>query len=82
MALPSFPLLRPPLLIGAAPWVGLAITSDASEPLDAPDDLRRQTLSQLAFGQPTAPLSACTTSAGPRTSGSRRAKPPPTTRVL
>lgn len=31
--------------------MGLPITSDACEPLDAPDDLRKQALSQLAFGQ-------------------------------
>jgi hypothetical protein len=31
--------------------MGLSITSDAMRALDAPDDLREQALSQLAFGQ-------------------------------
>src|SRR5216683_1154268 len=45
------PLLRPPLLIAAAPGWGARSRRMPREPLDAPDDLRKEALSQLAFGQ-------------------------------
>src|SRR5713101_7854822 len=45
------PLLRPPLLIASAPGWGSRSRRMPCEPLDAPDDLRKPALSQLAFGQ-------------------------------
>src|SRR5712692_9876571 len=45
------PLLRPPLRIASAPGWGSRLRRMPCEPLDAPDDLRKQALSQLAFGQ-------------------------------
>src|SRR5437870_12342138 len=45
------PLLRSPLLIASAPGWGSRSRRMPREPLDAPDDLRKQALSQLAFGQ-------------------------------
>ncbi len=45
------PLLRPPFLIASAPGWGSQSRRMPCEPLDAPDDLRKQALSQLAFGQ-------------------------------
>src|SRR2546422_1062699 len=45
------PLLRPPLLIASAPGWGSRSRRTPREPLDAPDDLRKQALSQPAFGQ-------------------------------
>src|SRR2546428_5870643 len=44
-------LLRPPLLIAFAPGWGSRSRRMPCEPLDAPDDLRKQALRQLAFGQ-------------------------------
>lgn len=45
------PLLRPPLPIASAPGWSSRSCRMPREPLDAPDDLRKQALSQLAFGQ-------------------------------
>src|SRR2546425_6322684 len=45
------PLLRPPLLTASAPGWGSRSRRTPGEPLDAPDDPRKQALSQLAFGQ-------------------------------
>src|SRR5437879_10684133 len=45
------PLLRSPLLIASGPGWGSRSRRMPREPLDAPDDLRKQALSQLAFGQ-------------------------------
>src|SRR6266849_4381985 len=45
------PLLRSPLLIACAPGWGSRSRRIPCELLDAPDDLREQALSQLAFGQ-------------------------------
>src|SRR2546426_10313561 len=44
-------LLRLPLLIASAPGWGSRSRRMPYEPLDTPDDLRKQALSQLAFGQ-------------------------------
>jgi hypothetical protein len=45
------PLRRPPLSIASAPGWSSRSRRMPCEPLDAPDDLRKQALSQLAFGQ-------------------------------
>ena len=45
------PLLRSPLLIASGPGWGSRSRRMPREPFDAPDDLRKQALSQLAFGQ-------------------------------
>src|SRR5213594_350075 len=45
------PLLRLQLLIVSAPGWGSRSRRMPCEPLDAPDDLRKQALSQPAFGQ-------------------------------
>src|SRR5881409_3295402 len=45
------PLLRPPLLIASVPGWDSRSRRMPCEPLDAPDDLRKQALSQPAFGQ-------------------------------
>jgi len=45
------PLLRLRLLIASAPGWGSRSRRMPCEPLDAPDDLRKQALSQPAFGQ-------------------------------
>jgi hypothetical protein len=45
------PLLRPALPIASAPGWSCRSRRMPCEPLDAPDDLRKQALSQLAFGQ-------------------------------